>query len=93
MLVFDYANHKQSGLTMRACEALGSGKQLVTNCKTLQGSKYEKSGQVYVYENFVDENFLKSFLKMVLTVLLKIKNLIFKILLKNFLTEAYSLHH
>jgi hypothetical protein len=52
-VVFDWANHSQSGLTMRAAEALGAGKILITNCKYLEASKYAQPGQVIL----IDEKF------------------------------------
>ena len=54
-VVFDWANHEQTGLTMRAVEALGTGKKLITNCDYLRNSKYAEMGQVLVVDQ--DYNF------------------------------------
>ncbi len=63
-VVFDWANHAQVGLTMRAAEALGTGKMLITNCAYLKNAGYASPGQVLVIDDRFDfsevENFINS---------------------------------
>ena len=60
-VAFDWANHEQSGLTMRAAEALGTGKKLITNCSYLRDSKYSRRGQVLIINESFDFSEVKNF--------------------------------
>ena len=62
-IVFDWANHSQTGLTMRAAEALGTGKKLITNCKYLKRSEYAELGQVLVIDDRFDFSEVNVFIK------------------------------
>lgn len=61
-VAFDWANHEQSGLTMRATEALGTGKKLITNCSYLRDSKYSQRGQVLIINESFDFSEVKNFI-------------------------------
>jgi len=61
-IVFDWANHSQAGLTMRAAEALGTGKKLITNCEYLKRSEYAELGQVLVIDDRFDFSEVNEFI-------------------------------
>lgn len=56
-IVIDICHPKQSGLTMRTIEALGAGKKLITNNKTVCRSEFYRPENCYVIEGQPTDDF------------------------------------
>lgn len=56
-IAIDICHPKQSGLTMRSIEALGEGKKLITNNKTVRRYEFFRSENCYLVEGEPGEDF------------------------------------
>lgn len=61
-VVFDFANHEQSGFTMRVMENLCAGKKIITNNKEIMGAPFYTPDRICVFEN-LDFSEVKSFIE------------------------------
>ena len=64
--VFDFANHQQSGQTMRVIENLVAGKKIITNNAAIRAETFFSPDRIHVFEN-LDFGELRGFLAKPLT--------------------------
>lgn len=64
--VFDFANHQQSGQTMRVIENLVAGKKIITNNAAIRAESFYSPDRIHVFEN-LDFGDLRAFLATPLT--------------------------
>ena len=64
--VFDFANHQQSGYTMRVIENLCAGKKLITNNRRIVHEPFYSADRILVFEN-MDFSDVKEFMNRKLT--------------------------
>lgn len=60
--VFDYANHRQSGYTMRTIENLCAGRKIITNNPGIREEPFYTSDRIYILKN-LDFTGVKEFLE------------------------------
>jgi hypothetical protein len=48
--VFDFANHRQSGYTMRIFENLCAGKKIITNAARIRREPFYSADRIHVFE-------------------------------------------
>ncbi len=49
--VFDFANHKQSGMTMRVIENICAGKKIITNNRNVAKEEFYTRDRVFIYKD------------------------------------------